>query len=310
MIALIAGLSLNFERLGQRFASITRMTATTLAVAMGALLAIAWIGWPFLGASPDITGLQRLAAAALVALMIVSFSPTMTAAVTAETGARGRLSEVVLAMVILADLALLVLFSLVLQLARAAFNTDVSDVNVVARFAWEVGGAVAFGALVGALFALYVRYIAREVTLALIVMCGLLSQVGTTQQFEPLLAAVTAGLVIENLAVAQGEALKAAVQRGAPPILVIFFVAVGASLQLGALTTVGLLALAVAAIRIAVIRLGLTFGLRVIGRRCRHREIRLDRADLPGRDHAGTCVDRRRRISRAGARSCRRCSSR
>ena len=109
------------------------------------------------------------------------------------------------------------------------------------------------------------RYVGREVTLALIVMCGLLSQVGTTQQFEPLLAAVTAGLVIENLAVAQGEALKAAVQRGAPPILVIFFVAVGASLQLDALTTVGLLALAVAAIRIAAIRFGLTFGLRGSG---------------------------------------------
>jgi trehalose-6-phosphate synthase/Kef-type K+ transport system membrane component KefB len=265
VIALIAGLSLNFERLGQRFASITRTTVTTLAVAMGALLVIAWIGWPFLGASTDVTGLQRLAAAALGAVMVVSFSPTMTAAVMAETGARGRLSEVVLAMVILADLALLVLFSLVLQLARAAFNTGVSDVNVVARFAWEVGGAVAFGALVGALFALYVRYIAREVTLALIVMCGLLSQVGTTQQFEPLLAAVTAGLVIENLAVAQGEALKAAVQRGASPSLVIFFVAVGASLQLGALTTFGLLALAVAALRIAAIRLGLTFGLRGSG---------------------------------------------
>ena len=44
VIALIAGLSLNFERLGPRFASITRMTATTLAVAMGALLAITWIG--------------------------------------------------------------------------------------------------------------------------------------------------------------------------------------------------------------------------------------------------------------------------
>ena len=265
VIALIAGLSLNFERLGQRFASITRMTVTTLAVAMGALLAIAWIGWPFLGASTEVTGLQRLAAAALGTLMIVSFSPTMTAAVMAETGARGRLSEVVLAMVILADLALLVLFSLVLQLTRAAFNTGISDVSVVARFAWEVGGAVAFGALVGALFALYVRYVAREVTLALIVMCGLLSQVGTTQQFEPLLAAVTAGLVIENLAVAQGEALKAAVQRGAPPILVIFFVAVGASLQLAALTTVGLLALAVAAIRIVAIRFGLTFGLRASG---------------------------------------------
>ena len=39
-------------------------------------------------------------------------------------------------------------FSLVLQLTRAAFDTGASDVTVVARFAWEVGGAVAFGALI------------------------------------------------------------------------------------------------------------------------------------------------------------------
>ena len=265
VIALIAGLSLNFERLGERFASITRMTATMLGVAMAVLLAVTWLAWPLIAPEANVTAVQRLAMAGLAVLMIVSFSPTMTAAVMAESGARGRLSELVLAVVILADLALLIVFSLVLQLTRAAFDTGASDVTVVARFAWEVGGAVAFGALVGALFALYVRYVAREVTLALIVMCALLSQVGTTQQFEPLLAAVTAGLVIENLAVAQGEALKAAVQRGASPILVIFFVAVGASLQLGALTTVGLMALAVAALRIAVIRLGLTFGLRVSG---------------------------------------------
>ena len=265
VIALIAGLSLNFERLGQRLSSIARMTTTTLAVAMGALLPIVWLAWPLLDGSAEVIGVQRLAAAALLVLMIVSFSPTMTAAVTAETGARGRLSEVVLAMVILADLALLVLFSVLLQVTRAVFDTGPADVNVVAQFAWEVFGAVAFGALMGSLFALYVRYVAREVTLALLIMCALLSQVGTTQQFEPLLAAVTAGVVIENLAVAQGETLKAAVQRGAPPILVIFFVAVGASLQVGALASVGLLAVGAAALRLGAIRLGLAVGLRGSG---------------------------------------------
>ena len=86
----------------------------------------------------------------------------------------------------------------------------------MARFAWEIGGATAFGALVGAMFALYVRYVGREVTLVLIAACALLSQVGTTQNFEPLLAAVTAGLVIENLSAPEGDALRAAVRVGAP----------------------------------------------------------------------------------------------
>ena len=133
------------------------------------------------------------------------------------------------------------------------------------RFAWEIGGAVAFGALVGALFALYMRYVGREVTLVLLGVCAILSQVGNTQEFEPLLAAVAAGLVIENLAVAQGDTLRTAVQRGAPPVLVVFFVAVGASLRLDAVSAVGYVVIALAVVRLALIQTGLRVGRRLSG---------------------------------------------
>jgi trehalose 6-phosphate synthase len=265
LIALIAGLSLNIERLGRRLIAIAYLTGTTLAIAFSGLLVLAWVAWPWLGIASDAGGIERLVMAGLLALIVVSFSPTMTAAVTAETGARGRLSELVLAIVILADIALLVLFSLGMQLARLVFGTRTGDVTLLARFGWELGGAAAFGALVGALFALYVRYIGREIALVLIATCILLSQIGTTQEFEPLLAAVTAGLVIENLAVAQGDALRAAVQRAGPPVLLIFFVAVGTSLRLDVLAISGPIALTLAVCRIAMIRWGVATGLAASG---------------------------------------------
>ena len=75
----------------------------------------------------------------------------MTAAVTTETGARGRLSETVLTVVVLADLVLLVLFSFAMLFARVAVGATTSDgVSLLARFTWEIGGAVAFGVFVGA----------------------------------------------------------------------------------------------------------------------------------------------------------------
>jgi trehalose-6-phosphate synthase len=125
--------------------------------------------------------------------------------------------------------------------------------------------AAAFGCLVGALFALYLRYVAREVTLVLLGVCALLSQVGAAQRFEPLVAAVAAGLVIQNAAVPQGDALKVAIQRGALPVLVVFFVSVGTSLRLDALMATGFVALALVAVRLALIRLGVAIGLRVSG---------------------------------------------
>jgi trehalose-6-phosphate synthase/Kef-type K+ transport system membrane component KefB len=263
LIALIAGLTLSVERLGSRLAAIARMTAATLIVAATGLSVLAWIVWPWLPIAPDAVGPQRLVMLALLVVMVVSFSPTMTAAVVADSGSRGRLSDTVLAMVVLADLVALVLFAMSMQLARLVFETgDGRSVEVLARLAWEIGGAVAFGVLIGVLFALYLRYIGREITLALLAVCTVLSQVGTTQQLQPLLAALAAGVVIENLAVAQGDTLRAAVRQGAPPILVVFFVAVGASLRLDALTTIGLSAVVLSGIRLGFIRLGTAIGAR------------------------------------------------
>ena len=124
LIALIAGLTLNVERLGRQLKAIGRVAAATLLTTTLGLGIVCWIAWPWLPIAPEATGLARLAMLLLLVVITVSFSPTMTAAVTTETGARGRLSELVLAIVVLADLVLLVGFSLAMQFARSAFGAD------------------------------------------------------------------------------------------------------------------------------------------------------------------------------------------
>ena len=266
LIAFIAGLTLSVERLGARLAAIAHMAVVTLAIVVVGLSAVAWLAWPWLPIAPDAVGLQRLVMLALLVVMAISFSPTMTAAVVADSGARGRLSDTVLAIVVLADLVMLVLFSVSMELARVVFDTGTSEsVGVLARLVWELGGAVAFGVLIGVLAALYLRYIGREITLVLLAVCAVLSQVGTTQQLQPLLAALAAGVVIENLAVAQGDTLRVAVRRGAPPVLVVFFVAVGASLRLDALASIGFAAIALSAVRLGLIKFGVGAGASLSG---------------------------------------------
>jgi trehalose-6-phosphate synthase/Kef-type K+ transport system membrane component KefB len=272
LIAFIAGLTLNFERLGHGALATRRLITTTLGVAMLGLFAVVWIAWASIPVAPDATGLAKLAMVSLFVVIVISFSPTMTAAVISETGARGRLCDLVIAIVVVADLVVLVLFSLAMQFARVVLNSGVgaaagemTEAGVLVRLAWEIGGALAFGCLIGALFALYLRYVAREVTLVLLAVCALLSQVGVRQGFEPLLAAMAAGMVIQNVAVPQGDALKVAIQRGALPVLVVFFVGIGTSLQLDAFLTIGYVAVALVAVRIVLIRIGVTAGLRAAG---------------------------------------------
>jgi trehalose-6-phosphate synthase/Kef-type K+ transport system membrane component KefB len=266
LIAFIAGLTLNLQRLERRVAGVGPTTLIVVAIATLGFAALASLVWPWLPIAPETAGAPKLVMIALLAVMVVSFSPTMTAAVISETGSRGKLSDFVLAMVVLADLIVLVAFSLLMQLARAVFGEAApSEVNMLVQLAWEIGGAVAFGCLIGALFAAYLKYVEREVTLVLLAVCVLLSQVGATQQFEPLLAALAAGIVIANVAVAQGDTLKTAIHSGALPVLVVFFVVVGTSLSLETLTTVGVAAVGFAVARIGLIWLGVRAGLRIAG---------------------------------------------
>jgi Kef-type K+ transport system membrane component KefB len=108
--------------------------------------------------------------------------------------------------------------------------------------------------MVGVGFAFYLRLVGREITVVMVAVCVLLAGLGRLLHFEIVLASLAAGLVVENIAPPQGDAMKHAVERGALPILVIFFVAAGASLQLEALAEVGAVALALALLRTVLLK--------------------------------------------------------
>jgi len=182
-----------------------------------------------------------------------------------ESRARGPLTELVLALVVLADLMLILLFTLSMEGVRFAVGGAQGGHGMLSGLAWEIFGSFAFGGIVGAGFAFYLRYIGREVTVVLLGVAVVLSHVGASLHFEPLLAALATGLVVENIAPPEGDALRHAVERGALPVLVLFFAAAGANLHLDALAQVGLFALAVSVVRLLLIRRTARIGARVAG---------------------------------------------
>ena len=268
LIAFIAGLEINIERLRPQLRRISVLGLATLGVMYAVLLPLIWLAWPWLPIAPEASGVERAAFALVVTVIVISFSPTVTIAVIAENRARGPLTELTLAVVILTDLVLILAFTLAMQAAAWASGSGSGsghDVGMGIQVVWEVLGSFAFGAALGALFALYLRVLARELTLVLLGLCVVLTGLGAYLDFEPLLAALAAGLVVENIAPPSGDALKRAVERGALPVLVIFFAAAGASLQLDALGDLGVVALAIACVRTAAMWLGSAAGRAWIG---------------------------------------------
>jgi Kef-type K+ transport system membrane component KefB len=262
LIAFIAGMELNIERLVKRLAVFAAFGTTMIVITFAGLLLVLLAAWPWLPIAPAATGLERVALALVLTTLVVSFSPTVTIAVITESRARGPLSELVLALVILGDLALILFFTLAMQFARAATGGSPDDVGLLARLLWEMVGSLAFGALIGALFALYLRAIARELTIVLLAVCVLMTGTAQVFHFESLLVALSAGIVVENIA-PRGAALRDAVENGALPVLVVFFVAAGATLNLGALTVVGPIALTLAVTRGFWIKIGSRVGARL-----------------------------------------------
>jgi Kef-type K+ transport system membrane component KefB len=266
LIAYMAGLELNLARIAPRLGAVVRLGATTLGTCYIGLFTLLWATWPWLPIDPEATGAARLAEALLLATVVVSFSPTVTIAVIADSRARGPLTELVISLVVLADLALILMFTVVMQAARAVFGLDAGgDVSIVVDVTWSIIGSLAFGAFAGSLFGLYLRFVGRELTVVLLALCAGLTIARAMWHVEPLLAALAAGLVVENVAGAGGDRLRDAVERGSLPVLVVFFAAAGMSIHLDALAAVGVAALLLAAARLALVRAGTWLGTRASG---------------------------------------------
>lgn len=263
LISFIAGLELNLDRLRPRLAAITKFSAVTSTVALALLTLPAWAAWSWVDQAGDLSALARLAPAALLAVVLASASPLMTMAIIAEDRARGPVSEFVLTTSVVVDLVLILVFTAAMQIARWTLGgAPAGDVSLTANLAWALLGSMAFGALVGGCLAIYVRLIGREITLMLLVLAVVLSQVSRAAGFEQVLAGLTAGVVVSNASRPQGNVLRDAIGRASLPVLVVFFAVAGASVNLGLLASLGFLALA-----FGVARLGaLWIGTRVAGR--------------------------------------------
>lgn len=261
LIAFVAGLEMNVARLRPRLRAMLRLGGVTIAAVFLAFFVLFAVAWPWLAIAPEAGLPSRLAMAAVVAALVTSFSPTVTLAIIAESRAAGPLSDLTLAIVILADIALVFLFTASMQLVHWTVGAS-TDVGLVASLVWDIGGSLALGAAIGAIFALYLRYVGREQAIVLIVLCAVIVALGVRWHVEPVLSALAAGLVVENVAPPEGDAFRRAVERSALPILIIFFVAAGASLELDALARVGLLAVALSVARAAFIRTGTRLGAR------------------------------------------------
>jgi hypothetical protein len=187
---------------------------------------------PFLGKLPFE---HAVAVASCMAIALSAQSPAVVMALIAETRAEGSLSRMILALVVVADLAIIVSYGIASSAATSIINGNVDFYEAVGGIGWEVFGSIGVGIFIGFALGQYLLHINQGVGLFTIMICFVVAEVGNALHLDPLIILLTGGLWLENVSRADARQLVHQFAQASLPFYLVFFALAGAKLDLYAL---------------------------------------------------------------------------
>lgn len=267
LIALTAGgeIRLSFlKSTWRRVATITgaEMTAVLLGVLPLALLVVP----PMLDFDP--AAALRVKVSILIAALAISNSPAVLIAVITELRARGDMARTALAVTVLKDICLVVLFTIALAITVAAATASDGDTegglgSTIVNLGVHLLGSLVVGVVVGLLMAWYARAVRVHMPVFVVFACFGIALLSEAMRLEALLVAVVAGMVMENAFGELSEAFFEHVEELSPPVYCLFFAVAGLKLDLDTVASLWHWALLLVAVRFVAVWAGTTLACRV-----------------------------------------------
>ncbi|WP_319380517.1 cation:proton antiporter [Thiomicrorhabdus sp.] len=226
---------------------------------------LASMGRPILGISLGVmfmtallmfTGLWLLGIPVEIALILAGIAPATAPGpvvdVTSELQAKGCFTDTLLGIVAVDDAWGMLMFSLLLVAASLMLGNGNAFVSLEDGL-WEVFGALLLGGLLGFPMAylsshLYPGKASQAEVLGLVLLCAGLAE---WLEVSYILAAMSMGTVVANFSRDHCERPFREIETFQWPLLILFFLLAGASLQLQSLFEAGLIGLAYILLRIA-----------------------------------------------------------
>ncbi len=266
LIALTAGCELDLRHLRPRLRSVLLVSGISLALCLGVITALATALAPLLPFMRGLGSAQRWAVALNLGVLLASLSPSVVLALLSESRADGPVSETGLGVVVLADIAIIVLFGVSLSVAQQSFGASGGHgMPASVRLAVEIFGSIAVGAVVAVAIRLWVRRVRQGLVLFILAVCVVAAEVGSRLHLDPLLINLAAGLILQNVLKVSGEEITHALTPASLPIFAVFFALAGASLDLAVVRTVWVAALIFVVARGLTLSAGALLGARLSG---------------------------------------------
>lgn len=269
LIALLAGGEIQVSWLRSRGVMLIALLgayALLVLLATVGLFALAQSWIPFLADEP---WLVLMVAATLAAVVTISASPAVAVVMVSEYRAHGPLSQATLALTVLIDLLLIVLFATVMTLSQGLLNPDqdISGAFLVA-VAIQLFGSIGLGAAIGLAMAWYVERIRAHLAVFVVGCCLLIALIGEQHftvlgedlHLEVLLMALSAGLLMRNAWPRRSGPLFHTMERMSLPVFCLFFALAGAQVELSTFASLWPLSLALVAVRALTAWAGLWLG--------------------------------------------------
>jgi hypothetical protein len=206
---------------------------------------------------------DRIAVSLSMAVVLSALSPTVTLAIINETGSVGPISETVLGVVVVADLALVFSFAGINAGVSRVMGTGVA--GGIGELLIHIFGSIGVGVVLGIVFYVYKKKINQRMALFVFGVCFLSAEAGTRLHLDPLLMCLAAGLFIENLTDIHGASLLDEIQPAAMPVFALFFAVAGANLHWHIFREVALYAVILSTMRAASLYAGAQLGMRFAG---------------------------------------------
>lgn len=272
LIALTAGgeIQLSFLRRSMK------VILSIAGVQVAAIAAGVW-GVMFL-VLPAIVELPRgdTAAVAVVALIVgvlaVANSPAVVIAMIAELNARGLMAQTALAVTICKDLALVVLFAVVMAVAGTIFASGGDGgggggggAHLPLYLTQHLGGSVVAGVAAGVVFGLYLRLVRAHLPIFVVFAGFGMALLSDLLGLETLIVALIAGMLMRNVESERSRGLFETVEDLSLPVYCVFFALAGAKVDLNVLAEIWHWALLLVGARLVMVVAGTWVGARIAG---------------------------------------------
>lgn len=232
ILGLVAGAELDLQRVKPIMKTIRSSMVFGVIGCMVVLFGVLYAIRPWLPIFDGIGIGASLAICAVIAVALTPQSPAIVLAMLSETRADGPLSQFILAMVVVADLVVVIMYSIVAAAGSAMLGSGIDVVSTALAVGWELLGSIAFGVAIGMLLGLFVRSVREGAPLFALVVCIVVAEIGKQIHLDPLIVMLAAGIWLQNFARVDATSLVHDFESAQLPVFLVWFALAGMRLDI------------------------------------------------------------------------------